>query len=94
MRPHQRLFMSSVKEVLQSTPGLITAACTGLKETAVSCKLVGSPTTLISDIAFLLMIRASLVPRPHPKIGKGAWSHLCKQFLFGVDKSRSSISNY
>ena len=32
--------MSSVKDVLQSTPGLITATCTGLKGTAVSCKLV------------------------------------------------------
>ena len=43
----------------------------------------------------------SLIPRPHPKIGKGAWCHLqrfpcvlCQQSSFGVEESRSSISNY
>ena len=43
----------------------------------------------------------SLVPRPHPKIGKGAWCHLqifpyvlCQQSSFGVEESRSSIANY
>ena len=44
---------------------------------------------------------ASLVPRPHPKIGKGAWCYLqifpyvlCQQSSFGVEESRSSIANY
>ena len=43
----------------------------------------------------------SLVPRPHPKIGKGAWCYLqifpyvlCQQSSFGVEESRSSIANY
>ena len=47
------------------------------------------------------VLEASLVPRPHPKIGKGAWCYLqiflcvlCQQSLFGVEESRSSIANY
>ena len=43
----------------------------------------------------------SLVPRPRPKIGKRACSHLqkflyvlCQQSSFGVEESRSSIANY
>ena len=43
----------------------------------------------------------SLVPRPHPKIGKGAWCHLQKflyvlfqQSSFGVEESCLSITNY
>ena len=43
----------------------------------------------------------SLVPRPCPKIGKRAWSHLqkfpyvlCQQSSFGVEESCSSITNY
>ena len=47
-----------------------------------------------------LMQRISLVPRPHPKFGERAWSHLqkflyvlCQQSSFGVEESRSSIAN-
>ena len=46
-------------------------------------------------------VQTSLVPRPHPKIGKGAWCYLqifpyvlCQQSSFGVEESRSSIANY
>ena len=42
----------------------------------------------------------SLVPMPRPKIGKRAWSNLqkfsyvlCQQSSFGVEESRSSITN-
>ena len=44
---------------------------------------------------------SSLVPRPHPKLGKGAWCYLqifpyvlCQQSSFGVEESCSSITNY
>ena len=50
---------------------------------------------------FPFMETCSLVPRPHPKIGKGAWCYLqtfpyvlCQQSSFGVEESRSSIANY
>ena len=40
-------------------------------------------------------------PGPTQKIGKGAWCHLqkfpyvlCQQSLFGIEESRSSITNY
>ena len=48
----------------------------------------------------LIMVNISLVPRPRPKIGERAWSHLqkfpyvlCQQSSFGVEESRSSIAN-
>ena len=48
-----------------------------------------------------ILFHSSLVPRPRPKIGKGAWCQLqrfpyvlCQQSTFGVEESRSSIANW
>ena len=72
--------------------GIHTVLTAALKQPSLKAAVGVHDYSLVQPLVQPLV---SLVPRPHPKIGKGAWCHLqrfpyvlCQQSLFGVEESR------
>ena len=98
---HIRLLLPKPSE--PSAGGGTVWSGTGMEDTATGgCFLPGQLNWCytVSPLHLPTCVWSSLVPRPCPKIGKGAWCYLqrfpyalCQQSLFGVEKSHSSIAN-